>query len=300
MLVVTINGVVLDLLQEGIFLAEAKDVRVPPDVDALEVFSSLAVAGGELGGCLLPEENVEGVLASLGTLDPLEHLLAVPVVVVHGGGAERVRGTYPGGGSAGDDGLLPGVPDHLLPAGLHPLLLQAAVVVLALALHQPLSLRRGEQGDEGQPAVPGAGGGEAGDEVRAGGDIVLQGQAAALSVGADQAGLPARHLRGRGQRGRAVVGHQLRHQAAGSSLQSSSFPSSRFLPLPHLSEVGETEYDQYGECQVHLVTCVGSVRLDSLSSGDIRTSHVMSHDTVLTLLSVMSRTSAVLPTVSGS
>ena len=165
MLVVTINGVVLDLLQEGIFLAEAEDVRVPPDVDALEVFSSLAVAGGELGGCLLPEENVEGVLASLGTLDPLEHLLAVPVVVVHGGGAERVRRTDPGGGGAGDDGVLPGVPGDLAPTGLHPLLLQEAVLVLALALHQSLPLRRGEEGDEGQSAVLAAGLGGARHQV---------------------------------------------------------------------------------------------------------------------------------------
>ena len=165
MFVVTVNGVVLDVLQERILLPEAEDVRVPPDLDALEVLRALTVASGELGRRLLPEEDVQGVLAPLGALDPLEHLLAVPVVVVHGCGAERIRSTDPGGCCARHDGLLPGVPDHLVPAGFHPLLLQTAVLVLALALHQSLPLRRGEEGDEGQPAVPGAGGGEACDQV---------------------------------------------------------------------------------------------------------------------------------------
>ena len=45
---------------------------------------------------------------------------------------------------------------HLLPAGLHPLLLKGAVGVLAGAVHQALAFRGGDQADQGVLARDGA------------------------------------------------------------------------------------------------------------------------------------------------
>ena len=79
---------------------------------------------------------MERILTLLVAVFAGEHVLAVVVVVLEGGVAGGLRHADHGGGGAGDDRVPPHLGLHHGPARLHPLLLLAAGVVLALALDQ--------------------------------------------------------------------------------------------------------------------------------------------------------------------
>merc|ERR1719397_23362 len=67
-----------------------------PDCGTVVVLGALAVTGRQLCRRLLPEHDVQAVLALLPALPPLEHGLAVLSVVEHGRGAAQCA--YGGGG----------------------------------------------------------------------------------------------------------------------------------------------------------------------------------------------------------
>ena len=118
-----------------VVLVEAQPVHVALDGLAVVVFQPVAQARGQLGGFLLPPQDVDGVLAAGAALFAVEHGAAVVVVVLEGGGAEGVGGADPLGHAAGYDGLVDGL-NHLGAADLGAEFLVLAVLVAAVALER--------------------------------------------------------------------------------------------------------------------------------------------------------------------
>ena len=105
---------------------------------AVVVLQAVTQARGQLGGFLLPPQDVDGVLAAGAALFAVEHGAAVVVVVLEGGGAEGVGGADPLGHAAGYDGLVDGL-NHLGAADLGAEFLVLAVLVAAVALERKKS-----------------------------------------------------------------------------------------------------------------------------------------------------------------
>ena len=112
------------------------------DGGAGKVFGAVAAACGQLGGRPLSQKNVERVSTAAGATSALEHCLAVAVVVVQRGGAQRVRQADPGGRGAADKRVRAALPGDRGPTRLHPGRLGPAGLVLAPTLHQSTALRR--------------------------------------------------------------------------------------------------------------------------------------------------------------
>ena len=121
-----------------VVLVEAQPVHVALDGLAVVVLQAVTQARGQLGGFLLPPQDVDGVLAAGAALFAVEHGAAVVVVVLEGGGAEGVGGADPLGHAAGYDGLVDGL-NHLGAADLGAEFLVLAVLVAAVALERKKS-----------------------------------------------------------------------------------------------------------------------------------------------------------------
>ena len=115
----------------------AETLHVLAHLGTVVVLVAVAVARGQFGRLLLPQQNGQRVVAARTALAAVEHGLAVAVVVVERRVAQLVRRADPLGHAARHHGHLAGRLLHLRPTHLHALLLLFAALVRAATLqHQ--------------------------------------------------------------------------------------------------------------------------------------------------------------------
>lgn len=170
--------------------AEARHVGA--DARAVVVLVAVTDARVELRRLLLPAQDGDAVVASVGALLALEHRATVAVVVVEGRGAQSVGGADPLRGPTADNRLVARGDQHVRATDLDLVLRLLTQLVGAGARHEVLALLGGGQRDERQLARLGARSPGPVKHARASDDVVLKGHAASRPVRALEAGLLAR------------------------------------------------------------------------------------------------------------